>query len=133
MMQLCGVYGQPVLAVKLLFHMKRCGVQPNALTYGLYNRAVLEAKWPSDCTNSSQLLWNKLRNVILGVALFRQAGSRRRLSEDQGVSGQTMAADAADGQSHTSVDSANSHDQDKLSSLGTILYLIEIDNTPVYF
>lgn len=37
-MQLCGVYGQPVLAVKLLFHMKRSGVQPNALTYGFYNK-----------------------------------------------------------------------------------------------
>lgn len=39
-MQLCGVYGQPVLAVKLLFHMKRSGVQPNALTYGFYNKVI---------------------------------------------------------------------------------------------
>ncbi|PSN49786.1 hypothetical protein C0J52_01385 [Blattella germanica] len=60
MMQLCGVYSQPVLAVKLLSQMKRSGIQPNAITYGFYNRAVLEATWPSDCTNSSQLLWNKL-------------------------------------------------------------------------
>lgn len=37
-MQLCGLYGQPLLAVKLLFHMKRSGVQPNALTYGFYNK-----------------------------------------------------------------------------------------------
>lgn len=42
MMQLCGVYGQPVLAVKLLFHMKRSGVQPNALTYGFYNKVSCE-------------------------------------------------------------------------------------------
>ncbi|XP_066582259.1 DENN domain-containing protein Crag isoform X2 [Prorops nasuta] len=83
MMQLCGVYGQPVLAVKLLFHMKRSGVQPNALTYGFYNKAVLEATWPSDMTNSSQLMWNKLRNVIVGAALFKRAGkksARRRSS-----------------------------------------------------
>ncbi|XP_076181368.1 DENN domain-containing protein Crag isoform X3 [Ptiloglossa arizonensis] len=83
MMQLCGVYGQPVLAVKLLFHMKRSGVQPNALTYGFYNKAVLEATWPSDMTNSSQLMWNKLRNAIVGAALFKRAGkrsARRRLS-----------------------------------------------------
>lgn len=40
MMQLCGVYGQPLLAVKLLFHMKRSGVQPNALTYGFYNKVM---------------------------------------------------------------------------------------------
>lgn len=65
MMQLCGVYSTPVLAVKLLFLMKRSGVQPNAITYGFYNRAVLEATWPSDMNNSSQLLWNKLRLVIM--------------------------------------------------------------------
>ncbi|XP_023245418.1 DENN domain-containing protein 4C [Copidosoma floridanum] len=76
MMQLCGVYKQPLLAVKLLFHMKRSGVQPNALTYGFYNKAVLEAKWPSNMTNSSQLMWNKLRNVIISVALFRKAGKK---------------------------------------------------------
>ncbi|KAE8753068.1 hypothetical protein FOCC_FOCC000413 [Frankliniella occidentalis] len=65
MMQLCGVYSTPVLAVKLLFLMKRSGVQPNAITYGFYNRAVLEATWPSDMNNSSQLLWNKLRDMIV--------------------------------------------------------------------
>lgn len=63
-MQLCGVYSTPVLAVKLLFLMKRSGVQPNAITYGFYNRAVLEATWPSDMNNSSQLLWNKLRSGL---------------------------------------------------------------------
>jgi len=42
-MQLCGVYGQPVLAVKLLFHMKRSGVQPNALTYGFYNKVICDS------------------------------------------------------------------------------------------
>ena len=33
-------------------------------------------------TNSSQLMWNKLRNVIVGAALFKKAGkksARRRL------------------------------------------------------
>lgn len=37
-MQLCGQYGQPVLAVRVLFEMKKAGVQPNAITYGYYNR-----------------------------------------------------------------------------------------------
>ncbi|XP_071449879.1 DENN domain-containing protein Crag isoform X2 [Hetaerina americana] len=112
MMQLCGVYSHPVLAVKLLFEMKRHGIQPNALTYGFYNRAVLEAAWPSDMTNSSQLLWNKLRNVIFGVALFRQAGHRKArrhlsLSTDQI---DRPSSSEADGISHTSVDSVNSQD-----------------------
>nr|CAD7398697.1 unnamed protein product [Timema poppensis] len=106
MMQLCGVYSQPVLAVKLLFHMKRCGIQPNAITYGFYNRAVLDSTWPSDCTNSGQLLWNKLRNVIMGVALFRQAASRKRVSDE--LSSYTEGADVV---SRTSIDSGNSHEQ----------------------
>lgn len=48
MMQLCGIHSLPVLAVQLLFLMKRAGLQPNALTYGYYNRCVLEAQWPQD-------------------------------------------------------------------------------------
>lgn len=45
----------------------------------------MEATWPSDMTNSSQLMWNKLRNVIVGAALFKKAGkkiARRRLSSN---------------------------------------------------
>ncbi|KAK9507860.1 hypothetical protein O3M35_007632 [Rhynocoris fuscipes] len=109
MMQLCGVYSQPVVAVKLLFHMKRSNLQPNAITYGFYNRAVLEAKWPSGMSNSSQLLWNKLRNVIVGAALFRKAGmtaGRRRsvMADDMGG----LADRAANSGSRTSIDSADS-------------------------
>merc|ERR1719239_561115 len=82
LMQLCGIYHQPVLAVKILFEMKRCGVHPNAVTYGYYNKAVLESEWPHGIANSSQLLWHKLRNVLRAVWLFKQAGkSFRRLEE----------------------------------------------------
>lgn len=48
----------------------------------LYNRCVLEAEWPAHST-SSQLLWNKLRYVVLGAAHFRWAAKRhaaRKLS-----------------------------------------------------
>uniref|UniRef100_A0A673M7L0 DENN/MADD domain containing 4A n=1 Tax=Sinocyclocheilus rhinocerous TaxID=307959 RepID=A0A673M7L0_9TELE len=70
LMQLCGQYGQPVLAVRVLFEMKKAGVQPNAITYGYYNRAVLESTWPSS-TRGGYFLWGKLRNVVRGVVLFR--------------------------------------------------------------
>lgn len=40
-MQLCGQYGQPVLAVRVLFEMKKAGVHPNAITYGYYNKVPL--------------------------------------------------------------------------------------------
>ncbi|XP_064618735.1 C-myc promoter-binding protein-like isoform X2 [Lineus longissimus] len=79
LMQLCGVYQQPVLAVKLLFEMKKHGIQPNAITYGFYNKAVLESRWPTSTTNA-YLLWTKLRNAIIAVAQFRRALRRRSLS-----------------------------------------------------
>ncbi|XP_022252472.1 DENN domain-containing protein 4C-like isoform X1 [Limulus polyphemus] len=82
LMLLCGLYRQPILAVRVLSEMKRNGVQPNAITYGYYNKAVLESKWPASETNAA-LMWNKLRNVIVGVAQFRQGSKakvRRSLS-----------------------------------------------------
>ncbi|XP_076639422.1 DENN domain-containing protein Crag isoform X4 [Colletes latitarsis] len=123
MMQLCGVYGQPVLAVKLLFHMKRSGVQPNALTYGFYNKAVLEATWPSDVTNSSQLMWNKLRNAIVGAALFKEAGkksAKRRLSSTADlltVDGKLANMEHAF--SRSSLDSSHSQDTEAAHSDST--------------
>jgi hypothetical protein len=76
MMQLCGVYDQPVLAVKVLFEMKAIGLVPNAVTYGYYNKAVLESEWPSGALSHSQLLWKKLRNVFVAVCLFKRMGKR---------------------------------------------------------
>ncbi len=80
-MQLCGLYQQPVLAVKVLFEMKRAGVQPNAITYGFYNKAVLESKWPSS-ESKAYLTWNKLRCVLQAMAQFRMnlQIKKRRLS-----------------------------------------------------
>ncbi|UYV72590.1 DENND4B [Cordylochernes scorpioides] len=37
-------------------------------------QAVLESTWPSGDT-TGKLLWNKLRNVVMGVAQFRRGGS----------------------------------------------------------
>ncbi|XP_015176322.1 PREDICTED: DENN domain-containing protein 4C isoform X1 [Polistes dominula] len=123
MMQLCGVYGQPVLAVKLLFHMKRSGVQPNALTYGFYNKAVLEATWPSDMTNSSQLMWNKLRNVIVGAALFKKAGRkgarRRHNSNADFLNTDGITEEMEHALSRSSLDSSHSQDTEAAHSDST--------------
>lgn len=43
-MQLCGVWGLPVMAVRVLVEMKKAGVQPNAITYGYYNK-VITSSW----------------------------------------------------------------------------------------
>ncbi|XP_062402696.1 C-myc promoter-binding protein [Sardina pilchardus] len=113
LMQLCGQYGQPVLAVRVLFEMKKAGVQPNAITYGYYNRAVLESTWPS-ATRGGYFLWGKLRNVLRGVVQFKQVWRRQAP-----VSRETHLSDASDldSLSHGSVDSAN--DSAERASLDT--------------
>lgn len=39
-MQLCGLWGLPVMAVRVLVEMKKAGVRPNAITYGYYNKVT---------------------------------------------------------------------------------------------
>ncbi|XP_070104370.1 DENN domain-containing protein 4C isoform X4 [Equus caballus] len=70
-MQLCGLWGHPVLAVRVLFEMKTAKIKPNAITYGYCNKVVLESPWPSS-TRSGIFLWTKVRNVVRGLAQFRQ-------------------------------------------------------------
>lgn len=43
LMQLCGQYGQPVLAVRVLLEMKKAGITPNTITYGYYNKVCVTA------------------------------------------------------------------------------------------
>lgn len=109
MMQLCGIHNLPVLAVRLHYLMKRSGVQPNALTYGFYNRCVLEAQWPSDSTTLSQLRWNRLKNVVIGAAHFRRAGkklSRKKLSTS--CENNLSTLETVDGTSRSSLESTQS-------------------------
>ncbi|XP_047219179.1 C-myc promoter-binding protein-like isoform X4 [Girardinichthys multiradiatus] len=107
LMQLCGQYGQPVLAVRVLFEMKKAGVHPNAITYGYYNKAVLESTWPSS-TRGGYFLWMKLRNVILGVAQFKRALRRHGPLIQSPLSACCFWADGSDldAVSHGSLDSS---------------------------
>ncbi|XP_050331360.1 DENN domain-containing protein Crag isoform X2 [Bactrocera neohumeralis] len=110
MMQLCGIHNLPVLAVRLHYLMKRSGVQPNALTYGFYNRCVLESDWPSDSTTLSQLRWNRIKNVVLGAAHFRRAGKRHAAKKPLSASCENNLStlETVDGTSRTSLDSSTS-------------------------
>ncbi|XP_028287149.1 C-myc promoter-binding protein isoform X2 [Parambassis ranga] len=103
LLQLCGQYSQPVLAVRVLFEMKKAGVQPNAITYGYYNKAVLESTWPST-TRGGYFLWGKLRNVVLGVLQFKQAGKKQQTPQRDP---QLSDGSDLDTVSHGSLDSAN--------------------------
>ncbi|XP_044942840.1 DENN domain-containing protein 4B isoform X3 [Mustela putorius furo] len=87
LMQLCSHYGQPVLSVRVMLEMRRAGVVPNTITYGYYNKAVLESKWLSG-TPGGRLRWAKLRNVVLGAAQFRQPLRERRRRREQEAAAQ---------------------------------------------
>lgn len=126
MMQLCGEHSRPLLAVKLLLLMKKFGIQLNALTYGLYNRCVLEAEWPAHAS-SSQVLWNKLRNVVIGAAHFRWAAKQRvnrKLSAS--TEGGSSLLDVND--RTTSRSSLDSHDAPVLVKLGNNIVRDNISN-----
>ncbi|XP_075968395.1 DENN domain-containing protein 4C isoform X4 [Anarhichas minor] len=107
MMQLCGVWGLPVMAVRVLVEMKKAGVQPNAITYGYYNKAVLESPWPSR-NRSGLFMWTKLRNVLRGVAQFKNAvdrtPSKKEPTTAASIGGSTVTD--ADRLSHGSADSS---------------------------
>ena len=53
-MQLCGVWGLPVMAVRVLVEMKKAGVQPNAITYGYYNKVIYGKTLPYDVKTNLQ-------------------------------------------------------------------------------
>lgn len=103
LLQLCGQYSQPVLAVRVLFDMKKAGLQPNAITYGYYNKAVLESTWPSS-TRGGYFMWRKLRNIVFGVVQFKQA-----MRKQPSLRKESQLSDGSDLDtvSHGSVDSAN--------------------------
>ncbi|XP_029609544.1 DENN domain-containing protein 4C isoform X1 [Salmo trutta] len=114
-MQLCGVYGQPVMAVRVLVEMKKAGVHPNAITYGYYNKAVLEGPWPSR-NRSGLFMWAKVRNVARALSQFKQAVHRTPAMEgptvtttgsDLGPSMGGSASSDGDRLSHGSADSSS--------------------------
>ncbi|KAK7909708.1 hypothetical protein WMY93_014392 [Mugilogobius chulae] len=107
-MQLCGVWGLPVMAVRVLVEMKKAGVHPNAITYGYYNKAVLESPWPSR-NRSGQFMWTKLRNVLRGVAQFKHSLDHTSTKRGNTLNPSAMSSSASkdvDRLSHGSADSS---------------------------
>ncbi|KAJ8271275.1 hypothetical protein COCON_G00101340 [Conger conger] len=99
-MQLCGIWSLPVMAVRVMMEMKNTGVQANAITYAYYNKAVLEGPWPSQ-NRSGSFLWAKVRNAVRGAAQFRQA--LRRTASSEGPLGLSAGSDmdGISGEEHT--------------------------------
>ena len=74
-MQLCGLYHQPQMAMEVMNEMGLMGMSPNAVTYGHYNKVVLESVWPEPKEPSKAMkIWQKLSLVLEVVRRFRQCG-----------------------------------------------------------
>lgn len=49
LMQLCSHYGQPVLSVRVMLEMRQAGIVPNTITYGYYNKVLMQRPVPDIC------------------------------------------------------------------------------------
>ena len=75
LLQLCGVYHRPQMAMEVMNEMNLMGMSPNAVTYGYYNKAVLESVWPQpEDPSRAMKSWHKLTLVLEIIRRFRQCG-----------------------------------------------------------
>jgi hypothetical protein len=70
LMQLCGEYGYPHLAAEVLRLMQRLNYEPNAITYAIYHKAVMEGEWPSEARLNAIEAWKRLRLLLEGCVRF---------------------------------------------------------------
>lgn len=70
-MQLCGEYGRPYMGKELLDRMQCMGLEPNALTYGIYHRAIMQGDWPSLARLNAIEAWKRLQLRMEGCVKFR--------------------------------------------------------------
>uniref|UniRef100_A0A915DDG4 Pentatricopeptide repeat-containing protein n=1 Tax=Ditylenchus dipsaci TaxID=166011 RepID=A0A915DDG4_9BILA len=68
----CGEYNRPELATEVLLKMRRMGIQLNAVTYGIYHRALMQGEWPSDARLTAIDAWSRLRMRLQVCTLFRE-------------------------------------------------------------
>ena len=55
---------RPALAVRVYHEMIKAGIQPNAVTYGFYNKTVMEGPWPNH-----KRKW-KILLIVISVCFF---------------------------------------------------------------
>ena len=72
-MEQCVQLGRPALAVKVYSEIRKAGIHPSAVTYGFYNKAIMEGKWPS-----TKRRWNVLKIVINACFCLRKLNNKVR-------------------------------------------------------
>jgi pentatricopeptide repeat protein len=74
----CGEHGHPKMAVDVLELMRRSMLPINAITYGVYHKAVMSGRWPSEPTERAILYWTLLRNTLDATIRLRRYEKARR-------------------------------------------------------
>ncbi|VDN04276.1 unnamed protein product [Thelazia callipaeda] len=134
--QLCGDFGHPILAVKVLQAMQRSGMEQNAVTYGIYHQAVLKGGWPVGDQIEAVKAWNRLAIVIRATSLFKMnlslASRRRSLQPDSSSSAEnrsfnesssydgTMREDEQDEIAEESTSVVENYSSDLMDPLGAL-------------
>ena len=71
-MHLCGQYGKPELAIRVLKKMLCAKIRPNAVTYGIYHHALVQDGWPSEPRLKAIENWRKIRLYLEVCTHFRE-------------------------------------------------------------
>ena len=77
LMDQCMEHGRPALAVRVYSDMRKAGIQPSAVTYAFYNKAMMEGSWPS-----TKRRWKILKIVI--IACLHLCWLQRRHNQEEG-------------------------------------------------
>ena len=66
-MDQCVQLGKPALAVRVYSTIQKAGIRPSAVTYGFYNKALVDKEWPS-----VKRRWNVLKIVFYACFYLRR-------------------------------------------------------------
>lgn len=59
------------MAMKILQRMQCLGLEPNAITYGIYHRAIMQGEWPTPSQLNAIDAWKRIRFRVEGCSRFR--------------------------------------------------------------
>lgn len=96
LIQLCGEYGKPEMAVRILHRMQCLGLEPNAITYSIYHRAIMQGEWPMPAQLNAIDAWKRVRYRIEGCSRFRAPLKNLALMQQDASYSTNVSANAFD-------------------------------------
>lgn len=78
-MEQCVQLGKPALAVRVYSAIQRAGIHPSAVTYGFYNKALVDKEWPS-----VKRRWKVLKIVLYTCFYLQRLEKQSKLTGRKG-------------------------------------------------